>query len=148
MKITNYLMQCIARGTLCRVGYRVQRSTGRRRRRRRRRTSEIDTHTTHKHGQLVKRPEPERFLFSDDDGDDDDDRERDEIEKESERNGCSMMIYNNRAVLAIRTLPQTRQVTRRTAGLLTLNRTTHALMQPIQTEALYKSSKQLSHLFY
>lgn len=135
MKITNYLMQCIARGTLCRVGYRVQRSTGRRRR-----TSEIDTHTTHKHGQLVKRPEPERFLFSDDD---DDDRERDDFEKESERNGCSMMIYNNRAVLAIRTLPQTRQVTRRTAGLLTLNRTTHALMQPIQPEALYMSSKQL-----
>lgn len=136
-------MQCIARGTLCRVGYRVQRSTGRRRRRRRR---EIDTHTTHKHGQLVKRPEPERFLFSDDD--DDDDRERDDFEKESERNGCSMMIYNNRAVLAIRTLPQTRQVTRMTAGLLTLNRTTHALRQPIQPEALYKSSKQLYLLFY
>lgn len=46
------------------------------------RQSESDTHTTHKLGQLVKRPEPERFLFSADATTSDD---RDETSAETGR---------------------------------------------------------------
>lgn len=51
----------------------------------RERQSESDTHTTHKLGQLVKRPEPERFLFSDDATTSDD---RDETSAETGRGTC------------------------------------------------------------
>lgn len=47
--------------------------------------SESDTHTTHKLGQLVKRPEPERFLFSADATTSDD---RDETSAETGRGTC------------------------------------------------------------